>query len=364
MEPALIWEWIIKSAVLIAMLITGFAYLTLYERKALARIQVRIGPNRAGPGGIFQPLADAVKLIFKEELLPEKADKIIFLLAPIVTVVPALIILAVVPFGDKAPFFGRQISLYITDLNVGILYITTVASISVYGIVLAGWSSNNKYATMGGIRSTAQMISYELALGLAFIGPILLANSMSLLDIVKAQSPLWYVIFQPLGAAVFWVSTLAEVNRAPFDMPEAEQELTAGYHTEYSGMKFALFFMAEYIKMIAVSAIAATLFFGGYRGPFVDQVPWLGPVYLLAKVVLLLFGMIWVRATLPRIRYDRLMAFGWKLLFPLALANVLLTAVGVELYEALGVPLWSISVSSILLFILVVWITERQLARR
>jgi NADH-quinone oxidoreductase subunit H len=364
MEPALIWEWIIKSVVLIAMLITGFAYLTLYERKALARIQVRIGPNRAGPSGIFQPLADAVKLIFKEELLPEKADKITFLLAPIVTVVPALIILAVVPFGDKVTLFGRQISLYITDLNVGILYITTIASISVYGIVLAGWSSNNKYATMGGIRSTAQMISYELALGLAFIGPILLANSMSLLDIVKAQSPLWYVFYQPLGAAVFWVSTLAEVNRAPFDMPEAEQELTAGYHTEYSGMKFALFFMAEYIKMIAVSAIAATLFFGGYRGPFVDQLPWLGPVYLLAKIVALLFGMIWVRATLPRIRYDRLMSFGWKLLFPLALGNVILTAVGVELYEALGIPLWSITISSSVLFILVLWITERQLARR
>jgi NADH-quinone oxidoreductase subunit H len=364
MEPALIWEWVIKSVVLIAMLITGFAYLTLYERKALARIQVRIGPNRAGPGGFFQPLADAVKLIFKEELLPEKADKITFLLAPIVTVVPALIILAVVPFGDKVTLFGRQISLYITDLNVGILYITTIASISVYGIVLAGWSSNNKYATMGGIRSTAQMISYELALGLAFIGPILLANSMSLLDIVKAQSPLWYVVYQPLGAVVFWVSTLAEVNRAPFDMPEAEQELTAGYHTEYSGMKFALFFMAEYIKMIAVSAIAATLFFGGYRGPFIDQLPWLGPVYLLIKIVALLFGMIWVRATLPRIRYDRLMAFGWKLLFPLALGNAILTAVGVELYDALRVPLWSITISTGVLFILVLLITQRQLTRR
>ncbi len=364
MDSALIWEWVIKSVVLIAMLITGFAYLTLYERKALARIQVRIGPNRAGPGGFFQPLADAVKLIFKEELLPQKADKITFLLAPIVTVVPALIILAVVPFGDKVTLFGRQVSLYITDLNVGILYITTIASISVYGIVLAGWSSNNKYATMGGIRSTAQMISYELALGLAFIGPILLANSMSLLDIVKAQSPLWYVVYQPLGAVVFWVSTLAEVNRAPFDMPEAEQELTAGYHTEYSGMKFALFFMAEYIKMIAVSAIAATLFFGGYRGPFVDQLPWLGPVYLLIKIVALLFGMIWVRATLPRIRYDRLMAFGWKLLFPLALGNVILTAVGVELYDALRVPLWSITISTGVLFILVLLITQQQLTRR
>jgi NADH-quinone oxidoreductase subunit H len=207
-----------------------------------------------------------------------------------------------------------------------------IASISVYGIVLAGWSSNNKYATLGGIRSSAQMISYELALGLAFVGPILLAGSMSMLDIVKAQQQIgWFVIYQPLGALIFWVATLAEVNRAPFDMPEAEQELTAGYHVEYSGMKFALFFMAEYIKMIAVSAIAATLFFGGYDGPFVEQVPWLGPIYLTIKVIALLFGMIWVRATLPRIRYDRLMAFGWKLMFPIALLNVLVTAIVIVL---------------------------------
>ncbi|MBP1701219.1 MAG: nuoH [Chloroflexi bacterium] len=338
MDAALIIEWIIKSILLLVICITGFAYLTFYERKALARLQVRIGPNRAGPFGLLQPVADGIKLIFKEELIPEKADRLIFVLAPVVTVVPALVVLAVLPFGGVVNLFGREISLSVAgDVNIGILYITAITSISVYGIVLAGWSSNNKYAAMGGIRSTAQMISYELALGLGFIGPILLAGTMSLNGIVEGQRGMWYVVYQPLGVLVFMIATLAEVNRAPFDMPEAEQELTAGYHTEYSGMKFALFFMAEYVKMIAVSAIAATLFFGGYRGPFIDQVPWLGPIYLLIKVMILLFGMIWVRATLPRLRYDQLMAFGWKILLPVALLNVLLTAGVIMLFPGLGV---------------------------
>lgn len=332
MDPALIAEWIIKSLILIFVLLTGFAYTTFYERKALARIQVRIGPNRAGPGGWLQPVADGIKLIFKEELIPTQADKLIFVLAPIITVVPALIIMAVIPWGDTVNLLGREIHLHLADINVGSLYILSVASISVYGIVLAGWSSNNKYAMLGGIRSTAQMISYELALGLTFIGPIMMAGSMSMDDIVRAQKDLgWFVLYQPLGAIVFWIATLAEVNRAPFDMPEAEQELTAGYHTEYSGMKFALFFMAEYIKMIAVSAIGATLFFGGYRGPFIDNLPWLGPLYLFGKVFFLLFGMIWVRATLPRVRYDRLMAFGWKVLLPVSLFNVVITAIVIVL---------------------------------
>ncbi len=324
----LILQWVVKSVILVFILLTGFAYTTLYERKALARIQVRVGPNRAGPGGFFQPLADGLKLIFKEELIPDRAYKFVFILAPILTVIPALIILAVVPWGPSLHIFGTTIPMQITDLNVAVLYVTAIASISVYGIVLAGWSSNNKYAMLGGMRSSAQMISYELALGLAFVGPILLAGSMSLNDIVQKQSQIgWFVIYQPLGAIIFAIASLAEVNRAPFDMPEAEQELTAGYHTEYSGMKFALFFMAEYIKMIAVSTIGATLFFGGYLGPFVDRFPLLGPVYLLIKVVLLLFGMIWIRATLPRIRYDRLMAFGWKIMLPVSLLNVFLTAV-------------------------------------
>jgi NADH-quinone oxidoreductase subunit H len=323
MDFALFLEWLIKSLIIIFILLTGFAYLTFYERKALARIQVRIGPNRAGPGGWLQPVADGVKLIFKEELIPARAYKPIFIAAPILTVIPALIILAVMPWGGTAVIFGREINLTLADINVGVLYVVAIASISVYGVVLAGWASNNKYAMLGGLRSSAQMISYELALGLAFVGPIMLASSMSLGEIVNAQMRMgWFVIYQPLGALIFWIASLAEVNRAPFDMPEAEQELTAGYHTEYSGMKFALFFMAEYIKMIAVSAIAATLFFGGYHGPLVDQYWFLGPIYLFIKVVLLLFGMIWLRATLPRIRYDRLMAFGWKILLPAALLNV------------------------------------------
>jgi NADH-quinone oxidoreductase subunit H len=360
MDFALLAEWLIKSVILIFVLITGFAYLTFYERKALARIQVRIGPNRAGPRGWLQPLADGLKLIFKEELVPERADKLMFHLAPVITVVPALIILAVVPWGDKVTLFGRQITLSIANINVGVLYITAVASISVYGIVLAGWSSNNKYAMLGGIRSSAQMISYELALGLAFIGPLLLAGTMDVDEIVKAQREMgWFVIWQPLGTLIFLIATLAEVNRAPFDMPEAEQELTAGYHTEYSGMKFALFFMAEYVKMIAVSAIAASLFFGGYRGPGVDQYPGLGPLYLLLKVLILLFGMIWVRATLPRIRYDRLMAFGWKMLFPLALINVFVTAVGIILNS-----LWLIPLLSIAAFLLVVYLARNAIGRR
>ncbi len=327
MDVGMIVEWVIKAAILLLFGVTGFAYLTLYERRALARIQVRIGPNRAGPQGLLQPVADGLKLIFKEEFIPAAADKPLFILAPVITVLPALVIWAVIPWGSSITLFGRTITLYLADINVAVLYLTAVTSIAVYGIVLAGWSSNNKYALLGGLRSSAQMISYELALGLSLIGPILIAGSMSLVNIVDAQKHVWFVFYQPLGMLIYMIAALAEINRAPFDMPEAEQELTAGYHTEYSGMKFALFFMAEYIKMIAISAIAATLFFGGYRGPFVDTYPLLGPVYLLIKIIILLFGIIWVRATLPRFRYDRLMAFGWKILLPLALFNVVLTAV-------------------------------------
>jgi NADH-quinone oxidoreductase subunit H len=327
MDLALILEWGIKSIILIFIIIGGFAYLTLFERRTLARIQVRIGPNRAGPFGILQPVADGIKLIFKEELIPDRADKVVFLLAPVLTVVPALIILGVIPFGTSISLFGRTIELGLAgDVNVGVLYIMAIASIAVYGIALAGWSSNNKYALMGGLRSAAQMVSYELVLGLAFVGPILLADSMSLDEIVQGQNPIWYIVFQPIGFLLFLIASVAEVNRAPFDMPEAEQELTAGYHAEYSGMKFALFFMAEYGKMIVVSFIAATLFLGGYLGPFVDRVPLLGPVYLAIKVVGILFIMIWFRATLPRIRYDRLMALGWKVLLPVGIANVVVTA--------------------------------------
>lgn len=324
-------EWVIKAVVLVLAMTLGFAYVTLYERKVLARMQVRVGPNRAGPQGFLQPISDAVKLIFKEELTPANADKLIFVLAPIITVLPALTMTAVIPWGDKINLFGRTISLHIVDINVGVLWILSVTSISVYGITLAGWSSNNKYATLGGLRSTAQMISYELALGLAYLGPMIVAGSMRISDIINAQKNIWFIFIQPVAFVIYVIASIAEINRSPFDMPEAEQELTAGYHTEYSGMKFALFFMAEYIKMIAVSMVGSTLFLGGYRGPFVDQLPALGPLYLFIKVVVWMFVIIWIRATWPRIRYDRLMAFGWKILFPLALLNALITAAVVVL---------------------------------
>jgi NADH-quinone oxidoreductase subunit H len=280
----------------------------------------------------LQPIADGIKLIFKEELIPAGADRPLFILAPIITVIPALILFAVIPLGPDVVIFGRQVSLGLSDnINIGMLYLSAITSIAVYGIVIAGWSSNNKYALLGGIRSSAQMVSYELALGLVFVGPILMAGSMSLREIVLDQQHLWYGVLQPLGFIIFLIASLAEVNRAPFDMPEAEQELTAGYHVEYSGMKFALFFMAEYVKMIAVSTIGATLFLGGFWGPGVERIPWLGPLYLLAKVVVLVFLQLWVRATLPRFRYDRLMAFGWKVLLPISLLNVVVTSVLVVL---------------------------------
>jgi NADH-quinone oxidoreductase subunit H len=342
---AVVIEAAIKSVIILFVLLTGFAYMTFAERKVAALFQTRMGPNRAGPWGILQPAADGLKLIFKEELIPSGADKLIFVLAPIITVIPAFIILAVVPWGPTTPipccqitlpilnttiggqYFVVQNGLGFADLNVGMLYILSVASIAVYGIVLAGWASDNKYAMLGGIRSSAQMVSYELALGLSIVGPLMLAGSMSMNKIIAAQqSSVWFIVLQPVAAIIFYIAVLAEVNRAPFDMPEAEQELTAGYHTEYSGMKFSLFFMAEYIKMIGVSAIFATLFLGGWSGWGAEQVPLLGLLYFWGKVILSLFFMIWLRSTHPRLRYDRLMALGWKFLLPLALANVLVTA--------------------------------------
>jgi len=380
-----IWlEWLIKSLVVIFSLLGGFAYLTWYERRALARIQSRIGPNRVGPFGLLQPIADAVKLIFKEELVPARADKLLFFWAPVITMVPSIIIAAVVPWGTSLTAFGREIKLDLADLNVGVLYLMSIASIAVYGIVLAGWSSNNKYAMLGGLRSSAQMISYELTLGLSFVTAIILANSMRLRDIVDAQQGMWFAVIQPVGALIFWIATLAEVNRAPFDMPEAEQELTAGYHSEYSGMKFALFFMAEYQKMIVICMIAATLYFGGYREfgflhntIFSVDYTWmlgsmqitnwfLGPIYLFLKVVVLLFGMIWVRASWPRIRYDRLMAFGWKILLPLSLAIAFITATGIILENEFNNPIffWAIPVVSILAGLFTVAMVYRELRRK
>ncbi|HJW84356.1 MAG TPA: NADH-quinone oxidoreductase subunit NuoH [Anaerolineae bacterium] len=347
--------WIVHSVVLMVMLVIGFAYTTLLERKVVARYQARVGPNRAGYiplpgghrilGGWLQPLADGIKLIFKEELIPAGADRVVFILAPVITVLPALVLFAVMPFGPtNANLFGLPISLTLAPhLNVGILYILAITSISVYGITLAGWSSNNKYALLGGIRASAQMVSYELSLGLSVVGVTLVAGTLDLNAIVDQQKNIWFIFVQPLGALIFMLSMLAEANRTPFDLLEAEQELVSGFNTEYSGMKFALFYMAEYLKLIAVSGLMATFYLGGYREPFppfvsqalpwlsVDNVPWLGPIYFLLKLIVLLVVAVWIRATLPRFRYDRLMAFGWKLMLPLALGNVVVTALAILL---------------------------------
>ncbi len=367
MDWTLWLEWGIKALVLIFTLLIGFGYLTYYERRFLALLQSRLGPNRAGPQGLMQWMADAVKLIFKEELIPDKAYKLVFILAPIITMVPSIVIAAVIPWGPSVNLFGRDISQSVANINVGVLFLMSVASIAVYGIVLAGWSSNNKYAMMGGLRSSAQMISYELTLGLSMVVAILLGNSMSLVEIVEAQrGPLgWFIFVQPVGAIIFWIATVAEVNRHPFDMPEAEQEIVAGYHTEYSGMKFALFFMAEYQKMIVVSAILATLFLGGYLGPGVDKLPWLGPLYMFLKIFVLLGIMIWVRASWPRIRYDRLMAFGWKVLLPLALAVVFITAVGILLADTINPMLmWITPVFSLIAGWIASLMVDRTIRRK
>lgn len=336
---------IVTSLVLFLILLTGFAYTTLLERRFLASIQSRIGPNRAGPFGLLQPVADGIKLIFKEDVTPLEADKLVFWLAPVVKVIPAILVVAVIPLGPRIaiPWFDGKwyrMSQGLVDVNVGVLWVLGITSISVYGIVLAGWSSNNKYAMLGALRSSAQMISYELSMGLTFVVPVMLAGSMSLGDIIEAQNttPIlgWYVFQNPLAAVILMVALLAEVNRAPFDLPEAEQELTAGFHTEYSGMKFALFFMAEYIGMVAVSMIGAALYFGGYHFVLIDKAPILGPVVYGVKVIVLLMVMIWVRATLPRIRYDRLMSLGWKVMLPLALVAVAWTPILVLVSEELS----------------------------
>jgi NADH-quinone oxidoreductase subunit H len=333
------------SLVLFVVLLTGFAYTTVLERRFLAFLQARVGPNRAGPYGLLQPIADGIKLIFKEDVTPARAEKVIFWAAPVIKTVPALIVLAVVPFGPEiaVPWFDGQwyrLSQGLIDVNVGVLWLLGITSIGIYGVVLAGWSSNNKYAMLGGLRSSAQMISYELSMGLAMVVPVMLAGSMSVGNIIDAQNdaPIlgWFVFQNPVAAAIMAIALLAEVNRAPFDMPEAEQELTAGYHSEYSGMKFAMFYLAEYIGMIAVSVIGAALYFGGYHFAYVDEAPLLGPVVFGLKVVLLLVVMVWVRGTLPRIRYDRLMAFGWKVMLPLALVAVAWTAVAVVLEVEIG----------------------------
>jgi NADH-quinone oxidoreductase subunit H len=311
------------------------------ERKVAALLQQRIGPYLVGPRGMLQPLADIIKLMFKEELRPAAADRFLFALAPIIAAACAFAAFAVVPFGAETTFFGlvpEGIRLQVADVNVAVLVVFAIASMGVYGIVLAGWSSNSKYSLLGGLRASAQMISYELSYGLALASVIVVANSLSLADVVNRQAgywwhalPRWYVFLQPLGFLIYLTAGIAETNRAPFDFPEAEQELVAGYHTEYSSMTFAMFFMAEYINMVTVSAVATDLFLGGWHGPLLPES--LGWIWFLIKVSAILFFYVWMRWTLPRYRYDQLMSFGWKVLLPLAVVNLLVTAAGVLYFE-------------------------------
>jgi NADH-quinone oxidoreductase subunit H len=323
----------VKTLVVIVVLLTGFAYLSYVERKLVARFQVRYGPNRAGPFGLLQPISDALKMVFKEEIIPAHVDRVVYLLAPALTVVPALIIWAVIPVSESSfTLFGQTITPYVADVNVGLLYILAIASLGTYGIVLAGWSSNNKYSLLGALRTSSQMLSYELPMGVALVSLLLIVGSLRLVDIVQAQRSIWFIVLQPVGFIIYFISGLAEANRSPFDLPETENELVAGFSTEYGGIKFALFFMGEYITMITLSALATVFFLGGWYGPFVNQIPILGPVYFLLKVAFMIFLIIWIRASLPRVRYDKLMQFCWKFLLPLSLLNLAATAiVGVTL---------------------------------
>lgn len=315
-----------KIVVVFGLMLLSVSYLTWLERKILSDIQVRLGPMRVGPHGLLQPIADGLKLLFKEEIVPQAADRTLYLLAPVLALIPAFISFAVIPFGDRIQLFGQSIDLVIADVNIGLLYVFGVASLGIYGIVLGGWASNNKYALLGGLRSSAQMISYELSLSLSVVGVVMLSQSLSLVQVVDAQARVWFIVLQPIGFLIFLICAVAEINRAPFDLPEAETELVAGFHVEYSSMKFAMYFMAEYANMITVSAMATTLFLGGWRGPWLPPVVW-----FLIKLYLFIFLFIWLRGTLPRFRYDQLMRFGWKVLLPIALVNIMVTAVFVAL---------------------------------
>jgi NADH-quinone oxidoreductase subunit H len=331
--PLFVGMMLLKLAVVFGVTMGIVAYATWVERKVIGHMQTRLGPMLTGWHGLLQPIADGLKLFFKEDIIPSQASKVPFILAPMMILIPALITIAVVPFGPDVVVSGFTVPLQITDLNIGILYILAFAGLGVYGIVLAGWSSNSKYSLLGGVRASAQMICYELAAGITIIAVFMLSETLSLREIVELQSGSiidWYVFKQPLAFGLFLITGLAEINRTPFDMPEAESELVSGFCTEYSSMKYALFFMAEYANMIVIAAIAATLFLGGWSGPLPES---LGVVNLLAKIFAIMFFFIWLRATLPRVRYDQLMQLGWKVLIPLALANLVVTGLVVVLQQ-------------------------------
>jgi NADH-quinone oxidoreductase subunit H len=309
-----------KIILLFLAMLTIAAYLVLAERKLLGRIQERIGPNRAGPFGLLQPLADGIKLLTKEDVKPAGADKWLFYLAPAMAAIPAIMIFAVIPFGAPVTLFGRRVELQVVDLNVGLLVFIAFSSIAVYGVALGGWASNSKYSLLGSIRGLAQLISYEITMGLSLVPVVMLARSFQLSEIVNAQQSGWFIVYQPLAFIIFLISILAECKRIPFDLPEAEGELVAGFHTEYSGLRFGLFFVGEYINIIVLGGLAATFFLGGWHGPLLPPVVW-----FLLKTLAFAFLFIWLRGTLPRLRYDQLMHLGWKVLTPLALVNILAT---------------------------------------
>ena len=342
----------VKVAVVLGIVSGVVAYLVLLERKVIAFMQARLGPRRVGPSGLLQPIADGLKLFLKEDIIPTRADKWVFIIAPIATIIPAFASLAVIPFsGTPFELFGYKVTPWITDVNIGILYILSISSLGIFGIIMAGWASNSKYPLLGSLRSAAQMISYEVPLGLSIIGVLMLAGTASMVGIVEAQQKAgwWFCVPQFLGLFIYFVSGVAETNRAPFDLPEAESELVAGFHTEYSGMKFSFFFLAEYTNMLIVGSIATTLFFGGWLRPFpnvaslefLDFLNWIHPVlsglfWFTFKLFLVIFVYLWLRATFPRYRYDQLMHLGWKVMLPLSIANVLVT--GVVALWAHGAP--------------------------
>jgi NADH-quinone oxidoreductase subunit H len=321
-DAATLIEAAIKVHIVLGFILLGVPLIVWMERKVIGHMQDRIGPERVGPFGLLQTIADGIKLFMKEDIIPSQADKVVFVLAPALTVITALVATAVIPWGDTVQLFGRTIGLHITDVNIALLFVLGSTSMGVYGIVLGGWASNSKYPLLGGLRSSAQMISYELAQGIALVGVILMTGTLSLAEIGRAQAHMWFVVPQFVGFVVFVLAGIAETNRAPFDLPEAETELVAGFHTEFSSMKFAFYFLGEYANMMVVSGVAITVFLGAWNGPFLP-----GPVWFLIKLSAFLFFFVWLRATFPRLRYDQLMAFGWKVLLPVSLLNLIGTAI-------------------------------------
>jgi NADH-quinone oxidoreductase subunit H len=350
------WVLLLARVVVVFLGLLVVVMLTIWvERKVVADMQTRLGPRRAGPFGILITLADGIKLFFKEGITPTEADRPVYALAPIVSFIPAILAFAVIPFGTGVELFGRRVPFQLADLNIGILWILAMASLAVYGVVLAGWSSGSNYPLLGGVRSSAQMISYEVGMGLGLVAVLMYSGTLRMSGIVAQQGTVWNIVPQFPAFLIYSISALAETNRPPFDLPEAETELVAGYHTEYSGLKFAMFFLAEYLHTVTVSAVAVTLFLGGWRGPMFDFLPWLWPtVWFVLKVTAVLFVYIWIRATLPRFRYDRLMNFGWKWLIPFGLVWILLTGAIVVIPDVYGrrALLWGIGGVAGVLFLI------------